>query len=427
MSNSLTKIVLFEWEYLRIGDQDFSQSHYDALAAWLDRQDCPFFELHHKKIRFLQWVGVIQVGALCIEVLPKADKSQFQGPNIEPNRKSNGQLSREDAICKWQKILPEMIRRVHKVQLKTTDRLHLQVKRQSLLDLYFESFLREASQLIHRGLVKKYRMESTNRKSLKGRLDVSANLQHNFIHKERFYTSAHVFDRKNIWNQILLDALRVTSRVCQNSRLRAKAKNLELHFPDWNSRQYVANDFTSLVYDAKTEDYRNAIQLARLILLQQNPNMTHGQENVIAFLFDMNVLWEGWIEYKLKRLFKHNPHIKVYGQKSQKFWENKHIRPDLVIEDSSEGQIKTTVLDTKWKIPHQNAPSDADLKQMFVYNLYWGCSSSWLLYPESDGGSARVGSYRELHSSIEASAGHCGSMFLKVEEPDFQELFGMKI
>jgi 5-methylcytosine-specific restriction enzyme subunit McrC len=43
-----------------------------------------------------------------------------------------------------------------------------------------------------------------------------------------------------------------------------------------------------------------------------------------------------------------------------------------------------TVLDTKWKNVSGNKPSDNDLKQMFVYNLYYDCVNSALLYPSSN-------------------------------------------
>ena len=39
------------------------------------------------------------------------------------------------------------------------------------------------------------------------------------------------------------------------------------------------------------------------------------------------------------------------------------------------------IVDTKWKLIRDGRPSDADLKQMFVYNLFWQTDRSILLYP----------------------------------------------
>lgn len=44
------------------------------------------------------------------------------------------------------------------------------------------------------------------------------------------------------------------------------------------------------------------------------------------------------------------------------------VKPDLVLTSPQGERI---VIDTKWKLIRDGRPSDADLKQMFVYNLYW--------------------------------------------------------
>ena len=43
------------------------------------------------------------------------------------------------------------------------------------------------------------------------------------------------------------------------------------------------------------------------------------------------------------------------------------------------------VLDTKWKLPKRGSPSDADLKQMFVYNEMYSVPMSLLVYPSGRG------------------------------------------
>ncbi|BAV94989.1 5-methylcytosine restriction system component-like protein [Ichthyobacterium seriolicida] len=79
------------------------------------------------------------------------------------------------------------------------------------------------------------------------------------------------------------------------------------------------------------------------------------------------------------------PGIKVSFQNKQKFWENRTIRPDLIIVHQQGGKSETYVVDTKWKVLDASnpKPSDDDLKQMYAYNLYWGANKSMLLYPNS--------------------------------------------
>ncbi|MGJ1274956.1 5-methylcytosine restriction system specificity protein McrC [Sphingobacterium siyangense] len=75
-----------------------------------------------------------------------------------------------------------------------------------------------------------------------------------------------------------------------------------------------------------------------------------------------------------------SPEYAVSFQNSDKFWENKHIRPDIVLKTKDE----TFVIDTKWKIIEANNPSDDDLKQMFVYNLHWKAEKTLLIYPKTN-------------------------------------------
>ena len=48
-----------------------------------------------------------------------------------------------------------------------------------------------------------------------------------------------------------------------------------------------------------------------------------------------------------------------------------------------DGEIKDVhyIIDTKWKIKEFTEPDDDDLKQMYVYNMYWKSEKSMLLYP----------------------------------------------
>lgn len=79
----------------------------------------------------------------------------------------------------------------------------------------------------------------------------------------------------------------------------------------------------------------------------------------------------------------------IKGQQSKPFWERKTIRPDIVIGKDDQ----TYVIDTKWKIIDINKPSDADLKQMYVYNHHWQSKKSMLLYPNGGKQVSNLGSF----------------------------------
>jgi 5-methylcytosine-specific restriction enzyme subunit McrC len=144
------------------------------------------------------------------------------------------------------------------------------------------------------------------------------------------------------------------------------------------------NIFNKIVYSRKTEAYRKAINIAKMILLNYHPDVQGGSHSVLALMFNMNILWEKFVYISLKKcLPKYLQNCKVIGQIPQVFWcpvngKAKTIIPDIVIENND----NTIVLDTKWKdLENDKKLSDNDLKQAFVYGVYFKSQETILVYP----------------------------------------------
>ena len=138
-----------------------------------------------------------------------------------------------------------------------------------------------------------------------------------------------------------------------------------------------------MTFDRKSEPYREAIGIARMLLLNYHPDLNNGQHQVLALMFDMNVLWERFI---LSCLRKYATGVTVEGKIRKSFWQPERgyktfIEPDIIIHRGG----NTFVLDTKWKILKDNRPSDDDLKQMYVYTRYYQSTYTALVYPGIDG------------------------------------------
>lgn len=359
-------IQVFEHQQLHIDDQGFKKQHWEALGWYNSMHNGNFFTLLPKGVRFKQFVGVIQVGNLTIEILPKI-----------------GQVSGESDKSLWQKVLIDMLRECHWMQVYAHEKAALRFKPNSILEAYFEIFINECEKLIRQGLVKKYRTINNNSTTLKGKLLFSHQIRQNSIHKERFYTRHTIFDRENIFNQILLKALRFIPELGQSPYLKDKVANLLLSFPELSDIAVTNSTFEKLAFDRKTIRYKEAIEIAAMLLLNYRPDIISGNNHVLAILFDMNELWE---EYIFRQLSRYKPNnFQIRPQNSKTFWKlddsnmYKMIRPDIVVFNKDTDEI--VILDTKWKIPENNIPSDSDLKQMFVYNEYWRGKQAFLVYP----------------------------------------------
>ncbi len=363
-------IRVYEHESLKVNNETFKAKHLKSLSKFLgDKvgEDAPF-SLIHNGVKFKQFVGVISVGDLQIEVLPKADKN---AGDTEKNI--------------WESHLMEMLKVVYKLKVKLPSKADQQVKRSPVLDVFLNRFMDEVERLMHIGLVKAYRRVEDNRNALKGRLVMSKHIIKNMVHKERFYVEYTTYDRNHIFNRLLYKALRIIPDISVSNYTIHRAKTLMFEFPELDDLVVTETLFNRLSFDRKTEDYRDAMDIAKLILLNYMPSMTYNHSNnVMALMFDMNKLWEEYVYITLKRQLRTIDNQYTVGAQSRKeFWTSakvgeKIVKPDIVVnyEDRC-----IAVLDTKWKCPKDGKPSDADLKQMFVYQDYWNADKTALIYP----------------------------------------------
>jgi 5-methylcytosine-specific restriction enzyme subunit McrC len=367
MRNSNT-IQVFEHKQLLIGQSGFQKHHWEAMGRYIDRFGDKFFSLTLKGIKFNQYVGVIQVDGLTIEILPKIS-----------------QVVEKDDKTKWQKVLIDMLRECRWMKISAHDKANLCFKSNSILDAYLELFILECEELLRQGLVKKYRSESDNCNTLKGKLLFHKQIQQNLVHKEKFFTKHQVYDKENIYNQILLKALKLIPKLSQSPFLKDRVFSLIFSFPELEDIAVNESTFQNLIFDRKTSRYKEAIEIAAMLLLNFRPDINAGQNHILAILFDMNDLWE---EYIYRQLCKTKPiNWTIQPQNSQSFWKlcnsnySKTIKPDIVIQNLVSKQ--KIILDTKWKLPEKNTPADNDLKQMFVYNEFWNSTNAILVYPNA--------------------------------------------
>jgi len=376
------RITVFEYSKLVVDNINFREKHFNALVRYNEINGNKYFTVGYRKVTFKSYVGVIQVGNLIIEILPKADNTAVNDTN---------------AVNKWQLALPYMLKVAGFVNFNKAGTASQATRQMHLLDIFLYDFLEKVDKLIHSGLIKKYRRVQTNNMALKGRLLLPQHIRHNIIHKERFYTEHTVYDRDNAFNQILKKALEIVSSTSRNYTIQGLAKKHLIYFNNIKSIKPDKGSFKKLKYDSKTNEYKEAIELAKMIILEYSPDFTLGQEDILTILFDMNKLFEVFI-YKLlkkeERYFSEYS-LHVNKQTSRAFWRGKTIRPDVIInyqvKKSKEGkaEINRVVLDTKWKVLRDGLPSDADLKQMFTYNIQFGATHSILFYPAT--GSANLG------------------------------------
>jgi 5-methylcytosine-specific restriction enzyme subunit McrC len=339
----------------------FETRYFDALLKLNELHENKYFTAIYEGIKFDSFVGVLQVDDLVIEVLPKVE----------------GYTSAKN---QWRDVLIDMLRLTHDLKVNEVGQAHVDKQSVHLLDIYFDWFLTEVEQLIHAGLIKQYRKETKNTLALKGKLEFAGHIRNNLVHQERFYTTHQVYDKDHLLHRIINEALGVVEELSKGTYRYGRCKAVALNFPEVSFIASSASTFEKLKLNRKSEPYRTALALARLIILNYSPNVKSGTENMLALMFDMNDLWERYVLAKLKQ--QADGEWLVKGQDTKRFWEGKTIRPDIVLE-----HVETNtyiVIDTKWKNYAYERIGMDDLRQIYVYNDFWEAKLGMLLYPSPD-------------------------------------------
>jgi 5-methylcytosine-specific restriction enzyme subunit McrC len=394
-------ITVYEHQSIKL-NQEFEGFKFDAntlhaLHQYSGSKGVPYYSLIHNGVRFNEYVGVIQVGNTVIEVLPKSD---------------NNLGSPDQDKTQWRNLLIGMLRATGEIEVHSTSNSNLKLQANSVLDLYFERFIKEIEWLLHSGLIKQYRKKTSNLTTLKGNLLFSKNIQHNIVHAERFFVSHTTYDLQHLIHVIIYKTIRVLSRINTNNLLKGRISALLLNFPEMPDQKVDASTFERIVFTRKNQSYQNALSISKLLLLRLHPDIVNGKNDVLALMFDMNVLWEKFV-YKSLRKHKQQ-HISVKDQVHKYFWESQADKtkvkmiPDIVIKDMATG--KHFVLDTKWKNLNGKNPSPEDLRQLYVYHKYFEAEHVALIYPGRN--SFKSGIYLDNDSPLN----RCSVICLEIEE-----------
>ncbi len=359
-------ITVFEHDKLtRESYPALNERHLKALLRLNEFHNFDYFEPIHNGIRLKQYVGIIQVDRLTIEILPKTDK----------NTNANN----------WRRLLLSMLKACGRIKAYSSGFASVKKQNLNLLDVYFDLFLSEVEGLLRRGLVKKYRKKTGNLNVMKGKLEFSGNIRENTIHKERFYTSHQVYDHDHLLNQVISYALSVVEVFSGGSYLFDRCKRALFWFPETSNVRLNRKKLDSIVLNRKTKPYADALSLARLIILNYSPDISVGREKMISLLFDMNKLWEEFVFIETKKALFEEEFV-VRGQDSRPFISHNFLKPDITITHKSDPS-RVYVIDTKWKQPKGRSAAVSDLRQMYAYGRFWNAKKTILLYPgESSSG-----------------------------------------
>lgn len=366
-------IVLREaYDWLAIGSStnELTNIEFNSVCNYLKNRNLNnAAQYGFNKIKFINYVGIISVGNLVIEILPK--------------------ISITNDIIKDRKILMFMLSKCNKVSVNINEILETNIVNQSLLDILAKIFTKKLLLELQKGMYLEYVTEENSLNKIKGKVMITQNAKINYANKSKVYCRYDEFTENNILNSILLRATNFLLPLINTSLIKKDLNIIKSILSDVDDLYIPVNIFENYKLNKKNERFKEVFILAKLILNNSIMNKSSGKENGFSILFKMNYLYEEYIGVLLKESIE-DKEITVNTQEKLKYLLcNKNtgrneiaLKPDIVIYKDNKPKI---IIDTKWKsasIDGREVYSQSDIYQMYAYiTTYTECEKCILLYP----------------------------------------------
>lgn len=328
----------------------------------------------HRKVSLGPFCGVLRLGKLVVEVLPKvgvesAGTDQARGVLIAMLRASGGLAETEVGSA------PLDVQKLH------------------LLDVFILDFCRRVNALLRRGLVHSYQLFEEELPTIRGRLRLGEHLRRSAANRARIFCRFDEFTADNPHNRALKSVLSLLLQHALGLEAKGALTGLLRRMEDVAFVPCRATDIDRLRFDRLTDAWRPVFERAAWFLRGLFPYVRAGKIDGACLMFNMEHLFEAFVAAKLRRCW-HG--LNVVGPRLVLQGPHAHLavagmtpafqlRPDAsVVSDA--GMVER-LYDTKWK---QLNPKNAnlgvdhvDVYQLGTYAGHYGCTVAAILYPRS--------------------------------------------
>lgn len=346
-------------------------SRHVSLLSKLDTLPDKAFSWGHKSIKWSQYCGLVQLGNLTLEILPK-----IHGKEANPG------ACRESLI--------QMLRKAGLLKIHKPGSADINLQKHTLLDIFIHDFCQQLSQQLVQGALRQYISREENLGVLRGKLLTHMQFRHNLAHKERLFCQYDELSEDIFINQAIKFTLRLLLPRTRSPQVKNEVTQLLFAFDEVTDKQIEAKAIDQLSLNRNEKRYEEILRLCSIFIQALNPGTGAGDQRVFSLMFDMNQLFESWVASMLKPLaFKYGWRLKEQGPKRYMAYRadiDRHVfqmKPDISFID---GSGKTVLIaDAKWKLltPEEAklGVSQADLYQMQAYGNRYHCRLLSLIYP----------------------------------------------
>jgi 5-methylcytosine-specific restriction enzyme subunit McrC len=250
---------------------------------------------------------------------------------------------------------------------------------EALFEFVVRVFVRHVEDLVARGILRGYRSIVDDPAAVRGRLLFSETLHRRPVLRDRHWCAHSHFTPDVLENRILRWAS-FCLQPCryQETNLPGRLRRISLALSDAALDPEARQLFERLAFHRLNDPYRPALALARLLLDHLTFSGTSGGEPFLAYLVDMNWLFERYVGAVLKRAAR-GWGIEVIEQDAHYLDTQRQVtvKPDVML---SHRGIPLLVIDAKYKL----ADDQGDIYQLLAYCHALGIREGVLVHPAHD-------------------------------------------
>jgi len=371
-------ITLIEHETIPIvpershGQKLLSTEHAFALQK-IERQLPPkVFSWGHHTVKFANYCGVISIGNLSLEILPK-----IYGKEIEPGACRNA--------------LVKMLVKARRLKTRRGGAANIELQRHALLDVFILHFCDLLHAELMQGMIRNYVVRNENINVLRGRLRVDQQFKYNLAHKERLFCQYDELSNDNSHNQVIKYVLQLMIKISNGVMARKQLSELLMRFDAIRDVKADLQMIDSLTFNRSTCRYEPIFQQCRWFMEGLHPDVLVGKNSCISLLFDMNKLFESYVASLFRKLaWAEGQRMREQGPQKYMLRRNDQneqvflMKPDMVFLDIENYIL--SIADAKWKLLDEREKklgiSQSDLYQMAAYAIRYKVDRLMLVYPK---------------------------------------------
>ena len=344
------QVRLREYEYLyysRLGE-DGARSLERATSAL----GIPVFRFFRERAQAQQYVGVLQTGRHTVQILPKIHEREEENLGY----------------------LLSLLGFVRRLKLRANDLASFEKHGGSFLEVLIRHFAAELNRLLRTRYMHRY-VEVENRTSfLRGKplaereRDGAAKLYARYACRYEVFTPDHPLNRVlKFCNGLLL-------RQTRSPTNRKTLHENDVLLSEVSRVTVTKEDVDGIHLDRLNRHYEPVLELCRLLLSNSTLDLRTGRITQLAFVFDMNVLFE---EFVARFLTLHKGRVELGGSPLVRVEAQRRLgrlfgefvmKVDIVLHD---GAGRRFLVDTKYKVLDAGKDhaglSQADFYQMYAY------------------------------------------------------------